>query len=212
MLKREKLISNIGYSLIGIDLIIIFIFQKNIKVVLFAIAIGLLLYGIMSIIKKNVYGYISTCLSISLALSGIFYFVGYFDKAKAFTFMISSSVFFLMALTLCFSVYKKKVIDEEFSLSIEAEVVELISNPNTDANYFQPIYRYTVEGHDYTVPFPAFLSKNIPKVGEVQTIRVDKNDHQNVYFDKKPLEKVADYFLLIVFLILSLIIMIGQFR
>ena len=115
-------------------------------------------------------------------------------------------------LLLWFSVYKKKVINEEFSLSIEGEVVELISNPNTDANYFQPIYKYTIEGHDYTVPFPAFLSKNIPKIGDIRIIRVDKNDHQNVYFDKKPMEKIADYFLLICFLILSFIIMIGQFK
>ena len=211
-MKKENLISNLGFVLIVIDLIVIFIFQKNAKIVLFAIAIGLLIYGIMSIFKKNVYGYITTCLSISLSLSGIFYFSKIFDLAKAFTFMISSSVFILMALTLCLSIYKKKVIDREFALSIEAEVIELLNNPNTDSKFYQPLYKYNIEGHEYTVPFPAFVSKNIPKIGDRQIIRVDERDHQNVYFEKRPIEKAADYFMIVFFLVVSLIIMIGQFK
>lgn len=211
-MDKKKVFSTIGYGLILIDLIVIFINQKNYKVLIFAVAFGALVYGIMSIFKKNVIGYIITCLSVSLAITGGLYFGKVLDLAKSFTFMISSSVAILMLLTLVFSVFKKKIIDKEYSLSIEAECVELINNPNTDSKFYQPLYRYYINDHQYTVPYPGFIDKNIPKIGEKRIIRVDENDNQNVYFEKTKMEKLVDYFLIIFFLVVSIIIMIGQFK
>ena len=211
-MKKENIINSIGYGLIVIDLIVIFICQKNTKIVLFSVAVGLLIYGVMSIFKKNSFGYISSCLAITLAVSGGLYFAHKLSIAKAFTFMISSSVALLMLLTLGFLVYKKKVINSEFKLSVEAEVVELLSNPNTEAKYYQPIYRYVIKDKEYTVPFPAYLNKGIPKIGDKQIIRVDERDNQNVYFDKTPMQKLADVLLMLFLLVIAIIIMIGQFK
>ena len=211
-MKKENIISSIGYGLIVIDLIVIFICQKNTKVVLFAVAAGLLIYGIISMFKRNAFGYLSTCLSITLAISGGLYFGKVFDLTKAFTFMISSSVALIMILTGAFYIYKKKVIDKEYKLSVEAEVVELLSNPNTDAKYYQPLYRYVVNDREYTVPFPAFLNKNIPKIGDKQIIRVDEEDNQNVYFDKTPIQKLWDILLMVCLLVIAIVIMVGQFK
>ena len=211
-MNKKNVVTSIGYGLLLIDLIVIFIFQNNNKIVLFSIAAGMLICGIISILKNSVIGYIITCLSVSLTVSGLLFFCKVFDVAKAFTFMISSSVAALMLITLIFSIYKKKVIDSEYALTIEAEVIELISNPNTEAKFYQPLYRYEIEGHQYTVPYPGFINKKVPRIGERQLIRVDKKDNQNVYFDKKPMDKVIDYLLIIFFLVVSIIIMIGQFR
>ena len=211
-MKKENIINSIGFGLIVIDLIVIFVNQNNNKVVLFAVAIGLLIYGIMSIFKKNVFGYLSTCVAITLAISGGLFFSHKFNLTQAFTFMISSSVALIMLLTLVFYYYKKKVIDKIFKLTVEAEVVELISNPNTEAKYYQPVYRYEVNDHEYTVPYPGFLNKNIPKIGDKQMIRVDADDNLNVYFDKTPMQKLVDILLMVFLIVMAVVIMVGQFK
>jgi hypothetical protein len=211
-MDKKKIFSGIGYAVILVLLIVIFINQKNTKVILFAFAVGLMIYGIIQILNKKIIGYILACLSVSLAVTGFLYFSKVLALPQAFTFMLSSSVAVLMALTLVFTVVKKLMIDKSFELKVEAQVIDLVSNPNTDNRYFQPYYLYEIDGEEYNVLFPGFINKNIPKIGDKRTIRVDKNDHLNVYFEKTPMEKISDIVLEVFFLIVSIVIMIGQFK
>ena len=211
-MDKKKLVSGIGYAIILVLLIIIFINQKNTQIVLFAFAIGLLIYGIIQIMNKKIVGHILTCLSVSLAVTGYLYFSKTLALPQAFTFMLSSSVAILMVLTLVFTIIKKLIVDKNFELKVEAQVIDLVNNPNTDSKYFQPYYLYVIDGQEYNVLFPGFINKNIPKIGDKRIIRVDKDDHMNVYFEKTPMEKISDIVLEVFFLVVSIVIAIGQFK
>lgn len=210
-MKKEQLLDNICFALIVISLIIILIFRNNYKVDLYAIAFIAIVYGIMNIKKKGSTSFIFISLGISLTISGTLYFTKIFDLVKAFTFMIGCSVFLLMAVTLIFTYLRKKIIDENYALKVNAIVVDLVSNDNTNAKFFQPYYKYSVDDHDYSVLHPGFINKNIPKIGDTVPIRVSKDDYQDVYFDKTPTEKLFDLILVVFLLIVSLVISIMQF-
>jgi len=211
-MDKKKVFNGICYAIILVLLLVILINQKSTKIVLFAFAIGMFVYGIVQIISKKIVGYILSCLAVSLGVTGYLYFSKTLALPQAFTFMLSSSVAILMVLTLIFTVVKKLAVDKHFELKVEAVVVDLISNPNTNSKYFQPYYVYTIDGVDYDVLFPGFINKNIPKIGDTRIIRVDKNDHFNVFFDKTPMEKICDIVLEVFFLVVSILISIGQFK
>ena len=210
-MKKREIISNICFVLIVIALIVIMIYQKNPKVLVYAISAVLFLYGLSTVVKQNVLGYISICLGASLLVSGTLYFTGVFNLFKSFTFMLCSSVFLLMAIVLIFAYIKRKLIKEAYELVVEATVVDLIPNENTRAKYYQPYYKYQVDDHDYSVLFPVFINKHIPKIGDRVLIRVDKEDHQNVYFEKEKMEVIIDVASIVLLLVLSFIVAIKQF-
>ncbi len=210
-MKKEQLLNNIGFGVIVVLLLVILVFQKNVKVVLYAISLIGVVYGLMNIPKKGASGFIFICLGISLAISGTLYFIKYFDLKQTFTLMIAASVFLLMIITLVFTYLRKKMLDENYSLRVNATVTDLISSDNTNSKFYQPCYKYTIDGHEYSVLFPGFISKRIPKIGDVVQIRVDKDDYQNVYFDKSFTERLFDLILVVFLLIVSLVIGVLQF-
>ncbi len=210
-MKKKEVLNNIGFFLIVAALLVILVFQKNIKVVVFAASFGLLIYGLMSIPKNNVSGIITCVFSISLAVSGVLYFTKIFNLLKAFTFMISCTVFFMMVLSAIFSYKRKKLICSKYTLLVDAEVVDLVVNPNTEAKYYQPQYKYTVDGEDYYVLYPSFINKRVPNIGDKTKLRVDENDKDAVYFERAVRDKVFDAIMIVFFMLVALAIMIGQF-
>lgn len=210
-MKKKELLNNIGFVLIVVALIVILVFQKNTKIVIFAASFGLLIYGLMTVSKNNVTGLLTCVLAVSLAISGSLYFFNNFTLLKAFTFMMSSTVFFMMVLAIIFAIKRRKMLCSKYNIITEAEVMDLIVNPNTEARFYQPYYRYEVDGNYYYVSYPEFINKHVPNIGDKTKIRVDEKDKESIYFEESIKKRVFDISRIIFFLIVSLIIMIGQF-
>jgi len=210
-MKKKEIFSNIGFVLVVASLIVILVYQKNIKVVVFAASFGLFVYGLITLMKERIKGIITCVFSVSLAISGALYFFKVFNLMKAFTFMMSFTVFWMMVLTAFFAYKQRKLLCSKYSIETEAEVIDLIVNPNTEEKYYQPYYKYEIDGEEYDVLYPAFINKNVPNIGDKTKIRVDPNDRDSIYFEKRIKDKVFDVALIIFFILVSLLIMVGQF-
>lgn len=210
-MNKEKIFSNLSFIIAVITIILIAFFHNNIAIIGVIGGIGGFLYGICLMINKNSTGYLFTSLGISLAASFLLYNYEKFDKGDAVTFMICESTFLLMLITLIFMYINNKELFKLYNMSVEAEVIDLVKNPNTTKEYYQVMYQYELDGKAYVVGTPGFINKSIPNIGDKKKIYVDSNDYANVYFDKTMKEKIYNIGLCSFLMIASLIIVITLF-
>lgn len=210
-MNKDKVFSNLGFCVVVVTIILIAIFHNNISIIGLIGGIGGFLYGICLIVNKNSSGYLFTSLGISLACSFLLYNYKVFDRGDAVTFMICASTFLLMVITLVFMYINNKALFKMYNMQIDAEVVDLIKNPNTTKEYYQIIYQYELDGKVYSVGTPGFVNKNIPNIGDKKKVFVDSTDYANVYFDKSMKEKIYNVGLCAFFMIAALIITITLF-
>ena len=76
-----------------------------------------------------------------------------------------------------------EVTDREFkkkhSLKVEATVIDLVKNPNTNREFYQPIYEYEVNDVVMEVGALGYYEKRIPKLGDKLIIFVNPEDSVN---------------------------------
>lgn len=210
-MKKDSILDVLSF-IVGVVTIILVVVFRNSYTTLFMIAsIGALLYGVIAIINKNNYGYLFTSLGLSLLITMILYMNKIFDRFDAVTFMITGSVFVLMAITLIFDFINRKNELKKHSLAVEAIVVDLLKNPNTTKEYFQPVYEYVLDDEVFQVTLPRYINKFIPNIGDRLKIYVNPDNKDEVFFDKGKTEKLTDYGVSIFLMIASLIIMITLF-
>ncbi len=210
-MNKEKLLNNLAFSIGVITIVFIAIFRNNIFIEGIIAGIGALLYGICIMFNKNTSGYLFFSIGVSLSLALGLYNYKVLDKEEALTFMICMSVFLLMLVTLIFMYINKKSLFKVYSKCVEGEVVNLVKNPNTNKEYYQVIYHYSIDGSMYTVGAPEFINKHVPNIGDKQNIYVDANDPSNVYFDKSKKEKIYNVSFCVGLMLVSLIIVISLF-
>ena len=210
-MKKETILDTLSFIVGLVTILLVVFFKDKMNYLLFSLAIGGSLFGIILIMKKSNYGYLITSLGISLLGSVLLYRFNILDRPDAVTFMITGSVFSLMVISMIFSVINDKVNKKECSLLIYGEVVDLVKNSNTKDEYFQPIYEYVVDDKPYQVAHPKFLNKNIPDIGSKHKIYVNPKKHEDVYFEKEPIDKLYDYGISLLLAIVSLIIIITLF-
>lgn len=210
-MKKETILDTLSFIVGLVTILLVVFFKDKMNYLLFSLAIGGSLFGIILIMKKSNYGYLITSLGISLLGSVLLYRFNILDRPDAVTFMITGSVFSLMVISMIFSVINDKVNKKECSLLIYGEVVDLVKNSNTKDEYFQPIYEYVVDDKPYQVAYPKFLNKKIPDIGSKHKIYVNPKKHEDVYFEKEPIDKLYDYGISLLLAIVSLIIIITLF-
>lgn len=210
-MKKEEIINNIGFVIAVITVILAVCFKDNIVLVGIIVGIGGFLYGLCLSLNLNNSGYVFLAIGGSLALSLSLYKFDILDKGDAFTFMICCSIFLLMIVYLIFSKIKEKKIFSKFSLVVDAEVVDLVKNPNTKKEFYQPVYSYVVDGESYVVNALGYTDKFIPKLGDKVKLYVDPTNYESVYFDSKLTSKLYNIGLCLFLLIASLVIMITLF-
>ena len=210
-MKKNNIMDWISFG-IGITIVLgVLIFQNNMKIVLGIISVGAFLSGVLFIIQKDRKGYILASGGISLGVSSLMYYLKGMSLLDTFTLMISMSVFLIMVLTLIFNIYNKKQVKEYYSLSVEAEVVDLITSQNTKKPFYQPYFKYQIDGHDYSVLYPHFIRSNVPNIGEKVNILVSAKDNADVFFEKSKPELLKDMATVLILMVISFVIMILVF-
>ncbi len=192
-------------------IILMVCFQDDLTKVAWVVGTGATIVGLLTIFRKNNYGYLIFNTGISLFLSVLLYSMNILSKSNSITFMICLSICLLMLITLIISNSNKKKISEMYDLTIEATVSDLVKNPNTKKEYYQIMYEYIIDDNSYTVGSPNFICQNIPNIGDTLKIRVSSKDPTEVYFDKKPLEELYEKSLTIGLIIITLIIIVTLF-
>ncbi len=210
-MKKEKILDTLSFIVAIATIIISLCFKNNYKYLILIASIGASIYGLLASLNKNNYGYIFLSLGPSALIAVLLYMNNILDKVDSVTFMITCSVFMLMVITLIFNYLNRKINFKKYSLIVEGSVIDLVKNPNTKKEYFQPVYEFEVDGEVYNVDYPIFMNRFIPNIGDKQKIYVNANDHKDVFFDKNTREKIYDYVLSIFLIIASLIIMITLF-
>lgn len=210
-MKKEEVINNIAFVIIVVALLLAVYFKDDLVKVGIILGIGGFLYGLCLAININTTGYIFLALGGSLASSLSLYRYHILDKGDAFTFMICGSVFLLMVVLLIFGRIKNKKIFQVYSLVVEAEVVDLVKNPNTKKEFYQPVYTYTVDDTNYMVNGIGYVDKFIPKLGDKIKLYVNPNDNESVYFDTKLYDKIYSIGLCLFLLVASFVILISLF-
>lgn len=208
---KNKLIDNVSFAVLIITLLLIAVFRENGKVILFIASGGLVLYGTCASLQKQRYGTLIIGSGLSLLVTMFLYVFEMLDKSKSITFMICLSCFIIAFLSLIFMLITQKEAMKRYSLIVEGEVIDLEKNPNTKKEYYKPIYNYVIKNMVYTVEYPYFLQKGLPKIGDKSKIYVDPNELGEVYFDRKILGKLYYYGTCGVLMLVSAIIIFTLF-
>lgn len=208
---KKKLIDNVSFAVLIITLLLIAVFRENGKVILFIASGGLVLYGTCACLQKQRYGTLIIGSGLSLLVTMFLYVFEMLDKSKSITFMICLSCFVIALLSLIFMLITQKEAMKRYSLIVEGEVINLEKNPNTKKEYYKPIYNYVIKNMVYTVEYPYFLQKGLPKIGDKSKIYVDPNEPGEVYFDRKILGKLYYYGTCGVLMLVSAIIIFTLF-
>ena len=210
-MKKDTIIDNLSFVVGLITIILLVIFRNNLSLDILITSIGISLYGLISVFRKNRYGYFLISVGLSLLITILLYRNDILDKVDSITFMIVCSIFLLMICSFIFDYFNKKETLSIFSMTVEGELIDLKRNPNMKKDYFQPIYRYTIKKDNYVVGYPKYLNKFLPKIGSTIKIHVNPDNYEETYFDKSKLDVLYTYLISLFLLIASLIIMITLF-
>ena len=208
---KEKIMDWISFFVGLIFVLLIYFFREDLFKVFAVVSIGSIVYGTFSILKNERYGYPMVSFGSSIGISLILYHFGKFDKGQCLTFSLMFGIFLLMLITFIFTFVNKKLMVKHYSLIVDAKVIDLVKNPNTNQEFYQPVYSYTIDDRVYTVNALGYTKKRIPKIGDSIKLYVDPNDYESVYFDKEKFTAIQDLAILVVLMIVSLIISIFLF-
>ncbi len=206
---KNKILENLSFGIGAITFLLFFIFIKNIKVACIIGGGGSTLYGLCTMFNKEKTGYIFFSIGMAVAIGASLFMLKVLDKADTVIFILCGGTFLLMIVSVIFNILNNINMRKKYSLVIEAEVIDLVKNPNVKAEYYQPIYKYEIDGKVYSVNFPGYKKNFIPKLGDTMTLYVEPEDHASAYFDKPIIEKVYSYASSIFLGVITLIIAIG---
>ena len=208
---KEKIIDGIIGVLVLVLVILCVVFKESYFNLLISVGVLGLLLGILFILKKANYGFFVVSMALSLLISCVLYKTDVFIFNEAMTFMICSSVFFLMLFSTIFDFVNKRIIKEQYSLLVIATLIDLERNKNVKKECYLPIFEYEVDGIVYEIAAPYYIEKNVPSLGETISIMVNPKQHDQAYF-KKPIKEDIKNISMAIFLMLAcLIIIIGLF-
>ena len=208
---KERIIDAIIGILVFVLVILCVVFKESYFNLLISVSVIGILLGILFILKKANYGFFVVSMALSLLLSCVLYRMDIFIFNEAMTFMICSSVFFLMLFSTIFDFVNKKVMQAHYSLLITATLIDLERNNNVKKECYLPIYEYEVDGIVYEIAAPYYIEKNVPSLGETISIMVNPEQHDQAYFKKPIKEDIKNISMAIFLMIACLIIVIGLF-
>ncbi len=208
---KNKILENMSFAVLAITLVVIAIFNKNANVMLYVASIGMIIYGLLASILKNRYGAMILGGGISLILAVTMYNNKILDKVDSLTFFVALTMCFICIISYVFMIINEKTLKSKYNMEVEAEVIDLEKNPNTKKEYYRPIYAYYLDNGEYKVALPYYLNKNFPKIGDKIKLKLDSNDHADVYFEKTLLNKLYYWSVGIVMIIASIGIIISLF-
>lgn len=207
----KKVLENLKFVVGIVTLLLVFVFKNDLSIVALVGGVGVALYGICSFLTGEKIGFVLTGLGISLVSATSIYKLNILPEFESVTFFICLSMALIVILSFIFEYFNDKDLRKVHSLEVEAEVVDLLKNPNTTKEYYQPIYEYSLNEEILTVGLPGFINKGIPNLGDKLKIYVNPNDILDVYFEKRKSDKLYMIAVGLFFLIASIVIIITLF-
>lgn len=205
----KKIIDNIIYILTAILLTTIVLLKDKYFIMLCLAAGGLIIIGILLFINKNSYALILTPVGICLSISIILYknFKYPIHKVTLIFFMLS--LILIMIFTIIRYFYLLRFNMQTHCLVVEAEITDLIKNPNLEKEVYYPVLTYKKGGEIFDVNCPEGFYKDIPNIGDKMQININPNDYMDVYF-KPPISLVIKNVVSsICAIILAIIVLVG---
>ena len=209
---KKKILENASFIVGAATILAMFFCRNSLTNAAIVGSVGVIVYGLVNCLNSNKLGVLFMSIGASL-LSAIFiYIADFLEKFEAITFFICMSMALMVIIATIFEILNLKAMLKKYSLLVDAEVVDLVKNPNTKKEYYQPIYEYTIGRDKFTVGLPGFLDKNLPKIGDTIKLHVNPEDNEDVYFDKKKSENIHMILVGLFFLIFSILIIISLFK
>lgn len=207
----EKVLNPILYILGIILTVLILIFKDNLFVVLCILTAYMIVFGIIWILLKQKIGSISLSVGISVLVAIILNKNKFLVVSDSITFAICLSLILVLGLTFLINYFTRKNILRTHTIVLEAEVIDLVANPNSKKEMYLPIYSYKIGRDIYEVEYFRFYEKNIPTIGSKKTLRVNPHNHVDVFFDQETQNKVFNICCYICLIVVCLYIIIGLF-
>ena len=208
---KNKIIDPIRFTIGVVTLILVFIFKSNLSTVGLVAGVGVALYGVCSLLMGERLGYVFSGLGSSLFISIIIYKMKILPQFESITFFMCLSLSLIVIISIIFDEITDKEMKKKHSLEVESTVIDLVKNPNTNKEFYQPIYEYVIDDVVMEVGAPGYYEKRIPKLGDKLIIYVNPEDHLDVYFEKGKRDKIYNIAVGLFLLIASIVIIISLF-
>lgn len=208
---KNKIIDSIRFTIGVVTLILVFIFKSNLSTVGLVAGIGVALCGFCSLLMGERLGYVFSGLGSSLFISMIIYKMKLLPQFESITFFMCLSLSLIVIISIIFDEVTDKDMKKKHSLEVESTVIDLVKNPNTNKDFYQPIYEYVIDDVVMEVGAPGYYEKRIPKLGDKLKIYVNPEDHLDVYFEKGKKDKIYNIAVGLFLLIASIVIIISLF-
>lgn len=208
---KKKILENAGF-VVGLATILgIFFCRNSLSNAAIVGSIGVIIYGLVNCLNNNKLGVLFISIGSSLLSAMYLYKTDILPKFESITFFISMSMALMVIIATIFEILNVRAMLKIHSLVVDAKVVDLLKNPNTKKEFYQPIYEYIMGSDVYTVGLPGYVEKNIPRIGDTIKLHVNPNDKEDVYFEKKKKDNLHMLFVGLFFLIASILIIISLF-
>lgn len=208
---KNKIVDTIRFIVGVVTVILVFVFKENFSTVGLIGGIGVLLYGICSLLIGERLGYVFSGLGVALFTSILIYKFEVLPQFESITFFMCLSLSLIIVISLIFDEVTDREAKNQHSLEVEATVVDLVKNPNINKEIYQPIYEYEVKDVVMEVGAPGYYEKKIPKLGDKLIIFVNPEDPLDVYFEKTKSDKLYSIAVGTFLLIASIVIIITLF-
>lgn len=208
---KKKILENASFVVGLLTVIGIFIFKDSLMKAAIVGGIGVIIYGFVSCLNSNRLGILFMSIGSSLVCAVSLYKYDVLDKFDAITFFFCMSMALMVVIAILFEIFNVRAMLKSHSLKVDAKVVDLLKNPNTKKEYYQPVYEYIIGKDVYTVGLPGYLEKNLPKLGDTIKLNVNPDDKEDVYFEKRKSDNIHMLLVGLFFLIASIIIIISLF-
>lgn len=208
---KNKIIDSIRFTIGVVTLILVFIFKSNLSTVGLVAGIGVALCGFCSLLMGERLGYVFSGLGSSLFISMIIYKMKLLPQFESVTFFMCLSLSLIVIISIIFDEITDKDMKKKHSLEVESTVIDLVKNPNTNKEFYQPIYEYVIDDVVMEVGAPGYYEKRIPKLGDKLKIYVNPENHLDVYFESGKKDRIYNIAVGLFLLIASIVIIISLF-
>ena len=208
---KNKIIDSIRFTIGVVTLILVFIFKSNLSTVGLVAGIGVALCGFCSLLMGERLGYVFSGLGSSLFISMIIYKMKLLPQFESVTFFMCLSLSLIVIISIIFDKITDKDMKKKHSLEVESTVIDLVKNPNTNKEFYQPIYEYVIDDVVMEAGAPGYYEKRIPKLGDKLKIYVNPENHLDVYFESGKRDRIYNIAVGLFLLIASIVIIISLF-
>ena len=207
----KKAIDNIIYILGAILLIVIVYLNDKYALMLTITAVFLVIIGLLLLMNGNNYAALILPIGICLSMSIAFYKAQKFALSTAAIFFFLSCLALIMLITIIKYHYSIKSREKTHKITIDAEITDLVRNPNFDIDYYTPVLTYEIDGESFDVNYNKGFTKQVPQIGDTIRIYVNPNDHSDVFFKPELSTLLKNYISSILIILICIFILISIF-